>query len=327
MTRLQALPQLSASSYRRSDLHADSCDWVEKNCYVDIWIEVVHALGCDPHAMLPFVVAVDFEGDQWTFFKPPHDELRSLYGIDVQELNVWRPLLEHVQEHVAAGKLISTEADAYWLPDTKGTDYRSQHTKTTIVIADVDSAAGTLGYFHNAGYHELGGEDFVKLFRIGVPASADFMPLFAEFIRTDRLAQLSPDELARRSLEALRRHFERRPSSNPIRRFGARFQGELPELQRRGLAFYHAWAFATLRQLGAAFELAALNLQWLTQQRAIAGAEAEQSFRQISATTKTLLLKVARAVNSGKGLDSAATFDGLAARWDDGMEQLKRALR
>ena len=26
-------------------------------------------------AMLPFTVAIDFEGDQWTFFKPPHDEL------------------------------------------------------------------------------------------------------------------------------------------------------------------------------------------------------------------------------------------------------------
>lgn len=327
MTRLQALPYLSASSYRRSELHADSCDWVEKNCYVDIWIEVIHALGCDPHAMLPFVLAVDFEGDQWTFFKPPHDELRSLYGIDVQELNVWRPLLDHLQEHIATGKLISTEADAFWLPDTQGTDYRSQHTKTTIVIADVDSDAGTLGYFHNAGYHELGGEDFANLFRVGAPASADFMPLFAEFIRTDRVCRLPPGELALRSLEVLRRHFERRPASNPIQRFGARFQGELPELQRRGLAFYHAWAFATLRQLGAAFELAALHLHWLTRHKAIAETEANESFRQISTTTKTLLLKVARAVNSGRTFDSAATLDGLAGRWDAGMEQLGQALR
>jgi len=40
-------------------------------------------------------VAIDFEGDQWTFFKPPHEDLKALYGIDVQELYVWRPLLEH----------------------------------------------------------------------------------------------------------------------------------------------------------------------------------------------------------------------------------------
>jgi hypothetical protein len=95
--------------------------------------------------MLPFVAAIDFEGDQWTFFKPPHGELRDLYGIDVQELNVWRPLLEHALEHLAAGKLISTEADAFWLPDTSGTDYRRQHTKSTIVLNDLDLANRTPG--------------------------------------------------------------------------------------------------------------------------------------------------------------------------------------
>ena len=84
MTRIAVLPDLQPTSYRRSDLHAEDLVWVEKNCYVDVWIEVIHALGLDPFAMLPFVVAVDFEGDQWTFFKPPHDELRHLYGIDVQ---------------------------------------------------------------------------------------------------------------------------------------------------------------------------------------------------------------------------------------------------
>ena len=50
--------------------------WVEKNCYVDVWIELLHALGLEPLAMLAFTVAVDFEGDQWTFFKPSHDDLR-----------------------------------------------------------------------------------------------------------------------------------------------------------------------------------------------------------------------------------------------------------
>ena len=33
---------------------------------------------------------------------------------------------------------MSVEADAWWLPDTAGTDYRQQHTKTTIVLADID---------------------------------------------------------------------------------------------------------------------------------------------------------------------------------------------
>ncbi len=101
---------LVPANYPRSVLHAESCVWVEKNCYVDIWIEVIHALGLEPRAILPFVAAVDFEGDQWTFFKPPHGELTDHYGIDVQELNVWSPLLEHALEHLAAGKLIYTDA-------------------------------------------------------------------------------------------------------------------------------------------------------------------------------------------------------------------------
>ena len=150
-----AIKGLDAANYGRSVLHAESCAWVEKNCYVDIWIEVIHALGLEPRAILPFVAAVDFEGDQWTFFKPPHAELMDLYGIDVQELNVWRPLLEHALEHLAMGKMISTEADAFWLPDTSGTDYRRQHTKSTIVLNDLDVANQRLGYFHNASYYQL----------------------------------------------------------------------------------------------------------------------------------------------------------------------------
>ena len=52
--------------------------------------------------MLPFTVAIDFEGDQWTFFKPPHDELCDLYGLDVQELNVWRPLARARRQSTSA---------------------------------------------------------------------------------------------------------------------------------------------------------------------------------------------------------------------------------
>ena len=113
---------LDAATYTRHSLHAEDRVWVEKNCYVDVWIEAIHAVGCEPLAILPFCAAIDFEGDQWTFFKPPHDELRELYGLDTQELNCWRPLLAHAEEHLAAGKLISTEADARWLPDTAGTE-------------------------------------------------------------------------------------------------------------------------------------------------------------------------------------------------------------
>jgi len=264
--RVQALP-LDATTYQRHSLHGEERLWVEKNCYFDVWIELVHALGCDPHAMLPVTVALDFEGDQWTFYKPPLDELRDLYGIDVNEMNAWRPMLEHALEHLAAGKFISVEADAWWLPDVSGTDYRSQHVKSTIILADVDTDARRLGYFHNASYYQLEGEDFDRSFQLTERDPA-FLPFFAELVRVDRLVRRPPAELAALSRTLLRRHLARRPSNNPVARFAERFRRELPLLQEKGLAHYHAWAFATLRARlgrgtdGAAPALARRRRRW-----------------------------------------------------------------
>ena len=308
-------------------LHADSCVWVEKNCYVDIWIEVLHALDLEPRAMLPFTAAIDFEGDQWTFFKPSHEELRTLYGIDVQEMNAWRPLLEHAAEHLAAGKLISTEADAFWMPDTSGTDYRRQHTKSTIVLNELDIAQRRLGYFHNAGYYTLEGEDFVRTFRVDAPPDPTFMPLFAELVRVDRLVRRQTPELVSLSRELWRRHLPRRPETNPVRRFQERFGRDLAGLQEKGLANYHAWAFGTVRQLGAAFELAALNLQWLAAGGVGGLGTAIAAFTQISNTSKTFILKGARAINSRRALDGAALFDELADSWENGLRSLDEVLR
>jgi len=319
VSRIAALPDVDAAAYRPHSLHAPERIWVEKNCYVDIWIELVHALWQEPLAMLPFTLAVDFEGDQWTFFKPPHGELRDLYGIDVQEMTVWRPLLEHAREHLAAGKLISTEADAYWLPDTAGTDYRRQHTKSTIVLNELDEAGRRLGYFHNAGYYTLEGEDFVKTFRLDAAPDPTFMPLFAELVRVDRASRLPLPELKAVAARNLTRHWRFRPATNPVTRFRERFERELPALQERGLAFYHTWAFGTIRQLGAAFELAALHLKWLDATRYRAPAEA---FERIAAGGKTLILKAARAVNARRSFDGGGLLDEMAAAWQQGMESL-----
>jgi hypothetical protein len=313
---------LDADHYTRHMLHAEDRVWVEKNCYVDIWIELVHALGCEPLAMLPFVNAIDFLGDQWTFFKPKHDELRSLYGIDVQELNCWRSLIEHAEEHLGAGRLIATEADAWWLPDVTGTDYRTQHTKSSIVLNDLDVEGRTLGYFHNAGYFRLDGEDFARTFRLDIPPDPAFMPFFAELVGIDALQRLSEPELKARSATLLAKHVAGMPADNPVERFAARFQRDLPYLQDKGLAYYHAWAFATVRQLGAAAELSALHLRWLDAERH-AGAAA--AWDRINQGAKAFILKAARAVNSRRALDATAYFDEWARAWQDARDQLQSA--
>jgi hypothetical protein len=316
---------LDPTSYVRHALHSPERIWPEKNCYIDIWIELVHALGLDPHAMLAFTVAIDFEGDQWTFFKPPHTELKQLYGLQVQELYVWRPLLEHALEHLGAGKLISTEADAFWLPDTSGTDYRSKHTKTTIVLESVDVAAQRLNYFHNGGYFTLHGEDFARLFRVGAAPDPTFMPLFAELVRCDRLCQLAPSTLRDLSRALLRKHIDWRPKTNPIPAFHQRLGRDLPQLVQEGMEAYHAWVFGTVRQLGAATELSALYLRWLADPSG-RGVEAADTLLKLSTLCKTLVLKIARAVTLRRPLDAAAIFDEMSSLWERASVELRAIL-
>lgn len=322
MSRYVVLDQLQTDRYTRHALHSDGCNWPEKNCYADLWIELLNGLQLQPLAMLPFTLTVNFEGDQWTFFKPSHEEVYDLYGLEVQELTVWRPLLDHAIEQLGAGKLISTEADAFWLPDTAGTDYRTKHTKTTIVLNDLDIAAQHLGYFHNAGYYQLDGEDFIKTFRLDAAPDPTFMPLFAEFIRLDRLVKRPESELADRSWRLLVKHLARIPRSNPVSNFRDRFTTDLPTLQSLGLSHYHAWAFAATRQLGAAFELAAANLRWQTEHGHANLDTAIAAFEEISSDSKTFILKGARAVNSKRPMDLPATFNRMITAWDRGMQSL-----
>jgi Domain of unknown function (DUF1839) len=287
---------------------------MEKNCYIDIWIELIHAMGFEPLAMMAFTIAIDFQGDQWTFFKPPHEDIRQLYGVDVQELYAWRPLLEHAVEYLPAGKLISTEADSFWLPDTAGTDYRQRHVKSTIVLNHVDVDSQHLQYFHNAGYFSLEGEDFVQLFRVGAVPDPTFLPLFAELVRHDRAIERPLDQLRDSARALLRKHLAWRAAENPIPCFRARFDQDIPAIVSRGMDYYHAWVFGTLRQLGAASELSAAFLRWLGPPAQIESAAA--AFSEISATSKSLLLKIARAANARRTLDASASFDQMTHAWD-----------
>ena len=332
MNRACALPGLDVANYPRHPVHLNECIWVEKNCYVDIWIEVLHAYGLEPMAVMPFVVGIDFVGDQWTFFKPPHGEIFELYGLDVQELNVWRPLLSHVQEHLRAGRMVSTEADAFWLPDTAGTDYRQTHTKTTIVINELDLDGGRMRYFHSAGYFEMDGEDFRQTFRLDAAPDPTFMPLYAESICAQRRKALPPMALAQLSQSLWRRHLARVPSTNPVQRFEERLRADTPLLLQEGLGHYHAWAFATIRQLGAAFELAAMSAQWLAANAPLsppaqsASASAAAHFSGIASECKTMILKMARAVNAKRDPAMGETLQRLAQHWEQGLADMATAL-
>ena len=73
-------------------VHAGGQTYHETNCYTDILIELLHARGDEPLAVLGSTVRLDFEGDQWTFFKPHPADLEGLFGIDIHEMQPYRPL-------------------------------------------------------------------------------------------------------------------------------------------------------------------------------------------------------------------------------------------
>ena len=145
MSLIGVLKGPAPRDYASHWLHsAPDLAWPVSNCYADMWIETLNWLGHNPVPALAAALAIDFEGDQWTLFKPLPGDLHRLYGIDVCELNIWRPLREQLAEQLALGRLVATEADAFWLPDTAGTAYRTRHQKTTVCITAVDPAARRL---------------------------------------------------------------------------------------------------------------------------------------------------------------------------------------
>lgn len=73
---MKHIVSLDPSTYQRHALHGEDRVWSETNCYVDVLIEQIHALGFDPVASLAFTLAIDFEVDQWTFSNTP----MSTYG-------------------------------------------------------------------------------------------------------------------------------------------------------------------------------------------------------------------------------------------------------
>jgi hypothetical protein len=316
-----ALLDLDPARYKTSYLHDCNRSFRETNCYVDIWIELLHALDIDPASAMAFTCAIDFEGDQWTFFKPPADELRSLFGIDVHEMQIYRPLSDHVSEQIGMGRSVILEADSFYLPDTASTSYRQAHVKSSIAVEGIDVEHESLRYFHGAGYHELHGEDFRGVFRLGRTFSDDVLPPYMELVRFDAGTRLEGPALRSKARELLQRHLAQRPPINPYLKFGDRLAADLPSLLAGTDATYHAYAFATLRQCGAASELASSFVEWLINSAAASAHPARQAFNRQVANAKSLLFRLARR----RAFDPGPEIRQMAEDWDvaqDGLRDL-----
>ena len=309
----QLLP-IDAATYTRSVLHHDDRIWPETNCYVDLWIEVLHALGHDPRAGLAFTLSADFDGDQWQFIKYPLEDLRALYGIDVAELNPWRGLAFHIDQQHDDHRLLTAEVDAWFLPDTAGVSYRVEHVKTSIVANMIDVGARRLGYFHGASYYELQGDDFDGI--IGSDAHAMSLPPYVERIRTVDPYPIETDAV----VALVRDHLRRRPPSNPVDLLAKRFEIDLPWLTSGGIDAFHLYAFATLRQCGATGELGASLCEWLNE-RSVATGTAASHLTRVAELAKTMQFKLAR-LAAGRSLDHGSLLAELGQEWAIGIDEL-----
>jgi hypothetical protein len=320
---MQQILPLDAARYRRHLLHVQDRNWAETNCYVDVWIELLHAWGFEPIAALPFTLGIDFEGDQWTFFKFPHADLYELFGLDVQELAVWRPLVDHVTEQVARGRPILVELDSFYLPDTKGTAYALEHVKSTVAVNAIDVAGQRLGYFHNQGYYCLEGDDFANVFRTRDRAGdGAVLPPYVEFVKRRGVQALYRDDLVQASLDLLRQHLKRAPESNPFDAFRRRFEVDLCWLTTASLEMFHRYCFATLRQFGACFELAATYLHWLGGNNVVGLENSIRACTDLSTGAKTLQFQLARAITRKKPLD-LSPVDAMAETWRTALTDLQ----
>jgi hypothetical protein len=313
---------LDPQTYKRHPIHGEGRMWAETNCYADVWIELAHALGYEPNAALPFTFAIDFEGDQWTFFKFPLEDLFDLFGLRVQELMIWGPLATRLEEQIGRGHPVLVELDSYYLPDTAGSAYKLAHIKTTIGAVEIDIERQHLGYFHSQGYYHLQGDDFIDALRLREPQDPAMLPPYAEFVKIRQKANGNGQDLVQNSLRLLRKHLDLAPTANPFVRFKGRFERDLDGLLQESIDTFHQYAFATLRQYGACYELSATYLQWLSEQGEAGLEDTTKAFLDLSEGAKAFQFQLARAMARRKPLD-LAVLDVMAEQWDRGMSGLR----
>lgn len=316
-------PALNAETYVPHPLHSSQRIWPETNCYVDLWIELLSSSGLPPEAMLGFTLTQDFEGDQFTFFKVPLEDLEALYGIRVTELAIFDRLENHITTQLQRGRICLIEMDSFYMPDTQGVGYRKEHGKTTVAINRMNLENRKLDYFHNGGYFTLEGDDFSGIFQHHLTnTDLPFLP-YTEFAKFLDVSLAEPD-IRKVAQGLLSPHFARRPKHNPIRAFADVFPAQVERLADRPFEFFHKYAFNTLRQFGANFELTASHLEWLGGESRFG--DAGLHALRISEVAKTVQFQLARAIARRKFDTLATALDPAIAAWDAMMSTLATSL-
>lgn len=302
---------LSPEGFAQHPLHRDESVWSNTNCYLDVWIELLHGLGHAPEPMFAAATAATAQGTQFEFLKVEHRDLEEVYGLRVGEHDIWLGLQEQVLLQLAAGNPMLIEADAFWLPDTRGVSYGIEHTKTSIVVLSADPQAQELVYLHNEGLHRLSGEDVDRV--LGPGRREGIVPSpYTELISLQGLRSPAEVDAVAQTRRLLRLHARRAPRANPAGELVEILRARLPWLGEHGMQGYHALCFETTRQLGVVAMLAAAACRHAQEP----GLEAAvQGWSAVSEEAKGIQFQLAR-IARGRGSKALeAAMDSVVEHW------------
>lgn len=296
--------------------HADDRSWTETNCYLDLWIEILHFLGHDPLPACSGVLNSWSELGQWSMVKPHYQQLLDLYGIAVEEFNPWRPLAHHLVQFLSRGIGVTIEVDSFALPDTAATDYQTNHVKTSIFPLAVDLQAKTMDYLHNSGRHSLQGTDFDIIFGTGEnfqahPDNHVTLP-YVETVR--RVVEPDRDTFTQRALTNIQQALATRSELTPMADLCAHLEADFQWLTTAGQDNFHAWSFGTLRAAGYCAELSADIADYLIAHDVAVQSETSELFRKIAEDLKGVQFKAARAAR-GRSVDITPIASQLLQDW------------
>ncbi len=201
MARTRAAQQPARASTRRLPSRTPCTGaertYAESNCYTDIIIELAaRAAAMSRWRCSAASCAMDFEGDQWTFFKPPPGGLERLFGIDIHEMQPYRPLPQQIAEQIERGAHDDRRArllvparhrrdqlpqrarqDARWSP-RRSTSRRRRCATSTVPAVRARTARTTAG---SSGS--------------GASTRPDVLPPYTELVRFDAGPRLEGEEL------------------------------------------------------------------------------------------------------------------------------------
>ncbi len=189
------------------------------------------------------------------------------------------------------------------------------------MVEAIDPVGERLRYFHGPGLYELSDEDYRGVFRLGRAFSEDVLPPYTELVRFDAGPGLHGDELraaARDAACAAISRTARRPI--PSSRFAAQLERDLPRLLEGDASDYHAYAFATVRMAGSAFEVACAQAEWLL------GDRARRRARRARANRRGLQDALVQARPPPSVRARAGARPRWPTAWDEAMGQLDAAL-